>query len=95
LGGVNERIDTYIPNQQMTVNLFETFKLPITGAIADFKIAAHDDGTALTIRYTYEPNRVGRVAKGSTEKQMKKGISGLADDLQRESERIAAIEQQI
>jgi hypothetical protein len=42
-----------------------------------------------------EPNRVGRVTKGSTDKQMKKGISGLADDLQRESERIAAIEQQI
>lgn len=91
LGGVNERIDAYIPNQQMTVNLFETFKLPIGGAVADFRIAAQGDGTALSIDYSYEPNRLGRVAKGQTEKQMKKGIGGLADDLQRESERIAAI----
>ena len=89
LGGVNERIDAYIPNQQMTVNLFETFKLPIAGAIADFRIAEDGDGTALTIEYSYEPNRLGRVAKGSTDKQMRKGISGLAEDLQRESERVA------
>ena len=89
VGGVNERIDTYIPNQQMTVNLYETFKLPIAGAIADFRIAEQGDGTALTIEYSYEPNRLGRVAKGSTDKQMRKGISGLAEDLQRESERIA------
>ena len=94
-GGVNERIDTYIPNQRMTINLYETFKLPINGAIADFKIAAQGDGTALTIDYSYEPNRVGRVAKGSTEKQMQKGISGLADDLQRESERVGAADQRI
>jgi uncharacterized protein YndB with AHSA1/START domain len=94
-GGVNERIDTYIPNQRMTINLYETFKLPINEAIADFKIAAQGDGTALTIDYSYEPNRVGRVAKGSTEKQMQKGISGLADDLQRESERVGAADQQV
>ena len=91
LGGVNERIDTYTPNQRMTVNLFETFKLPIAGAIADFNIAEHGDGTALSIEYSYEPNRLGRIAKGSTDKQMRKGIGGMADDLQRESERIASI----
>jgi uncharacterized protein YndB with AHSA1/START domain len=89
LGGVNERIDTYIPNQRMTVNLYETFKLPISGAIADFNIATDDDGTALTLNYSYTPNRLGRVAKGPTDKQMRKGIDGLADDLRHESERIA------
>jgi carbon monoxide dehydrogenase subunit G len=91
LGGVNERIDAYIPNQKMTVNLFETFKLPIAGAIADFNIAEHGEGTTLSIEYSYELNRLGRIAKGSTDKQMRKGISGLADGLQRESERVAAI----
>ena len=91
LGGVNERIDAYIPNQKMTVNLYETFKLPITSAIADFGITEDGDGTALTIEYSYEPNRLGRVSKGTTDKQMRKGVSGLADDLQRESERLATI----
>jgi uncharacterized protein YndB with AHSA1/START domain len=89
LGGVNERIDTYIPNQRMTVNLYETFKLPISGATADFVLAEDGNGTTLTIEYSYEPNRLGRVVKGSTDKQMRRGIGGLADDLQLESERIA------
>ncbi len=90
LGGVNERIETYVENERMTINLFETFKLPISGAVADFNIAVEDDGTALTLHYSYTANRLGRVAKGTTEKQMRKGISGMADDLQKESERVAA-----
>ena len=89
MGGVNERIETYIPNQRMTVNLYETFKLPISGAIADFNIASNEDGTALTLVYSYEPNRLGRAVKGTTDKQMRKGIGGLADELKQESERIA------
>jgi uncharacterized protein YndB with AHSA1/START domain len=90
LGGVNERIDAYLPNERMTVNLYETFKLPIASATADFNIEAHNDGTSLTLHYDYTPNRLGRIAKGTTHKQMEKGLSGLADDLQKESERIAA-----
>jgi uncharacterized protein YndB with AHSA1/START domain len=89
LGGVNERIDAYVPKERMTVNLYETFKLPISGAIADFGLAPDNGGTELTIDYSYTPNRLGRVAKGSTDKQMRKGINGLADDLSRESERMA------
>jgi uncharacterized protein YndB with AHSA1/START domain len=89
LGGVNERIETYLPNERMTVNLFETFKLPISGAIADFNLAPDESGTALTLHYSYTPNRMGRVVKGTTAKQMRKGIGGLANDLKRESERVA------
>jgi uncharacterized protein YndB with AHSA1/START domain len=88
LGGVNERIDTYVPNERMTIALFETSKLPITGGTADFNIRADDQGTALTLNYSYTPNRVGRVAKGTTDKQMRKGIAGLADELKAESERV-------
>jgi uncharacterized protein YndB with AHSA1/START domain len=90
LGGVNERIDTYVPNERMTVDLYETFKLPISNAVADFNVAATDNGTELTLHYNYTPNRMGRIAKGQTDKQMRKGIGGMADDLQQESERIAA-----
>ena len=59
LGGVNERIDKYEPNRRMTVNLYETFKLPISGAMADFNIGPHDGGTELTIHYSYTPNLLG------------------------------------
>ena len=89
MGGVHERIETYVPNERMTVNLYETFKLPIAGATADFNIAANEDGTALTLVYSYELNRLGRAVKGTTDKQMRKGITGLADELQLESERVA------
>jgi uncharacterized protein YndB with AHSA1/START domain len=89
LGGVNERIDVYLPNERMTVNLYETFKLPISGAVADFNLVSVEDGTELTLRYSYTPNRLGRIARGTTDKQMKKGINGLADNLRSASELIA------
>ncbi|MDX2380927.1 MAG: SRPBCC family protein [Acidimicrobiia bacterium] len=89
LGGVNERIDTYLPNERMEVNLYETFKMPISDATADFNIAVDGEGTALTLHYRYALNRVGRIAKGTTDKQMRKGIGGLVDALQAESERVA------
>ena len=90
VGGVNERIDRHVPNERLTVNLYETFKLPISGAIADFNIAPSDEGTMLTLDYSYTPNRMGRMLKRVTDKQMRKGIGGLAEDLQKESERVAA-----
>jgi len=90
MGGVNERIDTYIPNQRMTVALYETFKLPISSATADFTLAAKDNGTELSIHYSYTLNRLGRVAKGTTDKQMLNGMTGLAEDLERESKRRAS-----
>lgn len=88
-GGVNERVDHYLPYERLTVNLYETFKLPISGATADFNIASHESGTQLTLHYRYTPNRLGRLMKGYTDKQMRKGIGGMAKGLQRESERLA------
>lgn len=89
-GGVNERIDRFEPESRLTVDLYETFKLPISDAVADFNIAAVDGGTELTLHYSYTLNFMGRMMKGYTDKQMRKGIGGLAKSLQVESERIAA-----
>jgi len=88
-GSVNERIDRHEPNQRLTVNLIETSKLPISGAVADFNIAPHDGGTELTIHYSYTLNGLGRLVKGYTDKQMRKGIGGLARGLKEESESTA------
>ena len=90
MGGVNERIDTYIPNERMTVNIHETSKLPISNATADFSLAARDGGTELQLHYSFTLNRLGRVARGTTERQLQKGIGGLVDALEQESERVAA-----
>ena len=72
------------------LNLFETFKLPISGAIADFRIAPNDGGTELSLHYSYTPNMLGRLLRGYTGKQMRQGIGGMAKALQAESERIHA-----
>ena len=90
LGGVNERIDAYIPEERMTITLYETFKLPISEAVADFKLASQAEGTDLTLHYSYTLNRLGRLAKGTTDKQLQKGMNGLAAGLDRESQRLAA-----
>ena len=89
-GGVKELVDRHEPNERLTVSINETSKLPISGAVADFNIASHDGGTELTLHYSYTLNTMGRLAKGYTDKQMRKGIGGLANGLQEESERLAA-----
>ncbi len=89
-GGVNERIDRHEHEKRLTVTLYETFKLPISSGVADFNIAPNDGGTELTLHYSYTPNLLGRLTKGYTDKQMRKGIGGMAKGLQRESERVAS-----
>jgi uncharacterized protein YndB with AHSA1/START domain len=91
-GGVHEKIDLHEPNERLTVNIYETSKLPISNAVADFNITPKDGGTELTLHYSYTLNTMGRLVKGYTDKQMRKGIGGMAKGLQRESERLATTE---
>lgn len=89
-GGVQERIDRHIPHERLTVSLYETSKLPISSAVADFNIAEKDGGTELTLHYSYTPNFLGRLTAPFTRKLLGRGIGGLAKSLQQESERLAA-----
>jgi hypothetical protein len=88
-GGVNERVARHEPNQRLTVDIYETSRLPISGAVADFNIAPLDGGTELTLHYSYTLNALGRLVKGYTDTQMRKGLGSMAKGLQLESERIA------
>ncbi len=88
-GGVEERIERHQPNQQLTVNIFKTAKLPISGAVADFNVATKDEGTELTLNYSYTPNLLGRLLKGYTDKQLRQGIGSMTKGLKTESERMA------
>ncbi|MCP4968446.1 MAG: hypothetical protein GY926_24835 [bacterium] len=89
-GGVEERIERYESNRRLTVNIYETSKLPISSAVADFNIAAKDEGTVLTLNYSYTPNLLGRLMSGYTDKQMRQGIGSMTKGLKRESETMAA-----
>lgn len=75
-GGVNERLETDIPNVRMAVDLYEAFKLPISDALVDFNLTASEGDTDLALHYSYMLNRLGRVATGTTAKQLEKGIGG-------------------
>ncbi len=88
-GAVNERIERHEPNERLTVDIYETFKLPISDSVADFNIAPSGGGTELTLHYSYTLNRLGRLAKGTTDKQLRKGLGGLVNGLRQESERLA------
>lgn len=89
-GGVNERIDRHIPLERLTVHLYETWRIPISSAVADFNIAPRDGGTELTLHYSYKPNLLGRLTARFTDRLLRRGIGGLAKGLQLESERIGA-----
>lgn len=89
-GGVNERIDRHETHERLTVTLYETFRMPISGAVADFRLTPRSGGTELVVHYQYDLNRMGRFVKGYTDKQMRKGIGGMTKGLQVESERLAA-----
>ena len=88
-GAVNERIERHEPNERLTVDIYETFKLPNSDSVADFNIAPSGGGTELTLHYSYTLNRLGRLAKGTTDKQLRKGLGGLVNGLRQESERLA------
>ncbi|MEM8747586.1 MAG: SRPBCC family protein [Actinomycetota bacterium] len=90
MGGVNERITHHVVGERMTVHLYEMFKMPASDATADFQLAADGDATVLTLDVAYTPNRLGRATKKITDKQMRKGMATMADDLAREAERIVA-----
>ena len=89
-GSVRERVDAHEPNERLTVAIHDTSRLPISDAIADFRISPDEGGTDLVLHYSYTLNRLGRFAKGYTDKQMRKGIGGMTKGLKQESERIAA-----
>ena len=89
-GGVNERIEKHVPHERLTVHLYETFRLPITRAVADFNIAPSAGGTVLNLHYSYQPNLVGRLTSPFTARLLRRGIGGLAKSLAEESERLAA-----
>ena len=87
-GSVNERIDEYWTNERMTVAIFETSRLPISEAVADFNLTPTETGTQLTLHYSYTLNLLGKLMRGYTRKQLEKGLGGLAKSLQMESERL-------
>ena len=80
----------WFPAERLTVDIYETSKLPMSSAIADFNVAAADGGTLLTLHYSYAPNFMGRIMKRSVDKQMRKGMGVLAKDLQKAAEGIEA-----
>lgn len=89
-GGATERIEAYEPYRRMTVRLTETFKLPMTSAVAEFTLAPVGAATDVTLRYQYTPTLLGRIIASVLGRQLAKGLNGILAGLSQECERIAA-----
>ena len=80
-GSVREEIERYIPNQRMTVKIFDPKRLPMSGAVADFSLSEDEHGSEVTLHYRYESNRSGGVFGRLLAKMMRQGIEDMLDAL--------------
>ena len=78
VGGLEETITSWEPNEQLVVNIDSATKLPISNAEATFTLG---DGTT-TIDYAYEPKGlIGKLTAPLLDRQLKKGFEGFLNDL--------------
>ena len=89
-GAVEERIVHHDPQERITIELYETSKMPISSGVADITVAPDGDATDVTINLSYELGTMGRMMKGTTHKQMTKGMENLAASLELEALRMVA-----
>ena len=89
-GAVEERVVRHDPQERITIELYKTSKMPISYGVADISVAPDGDATEVTINLSYELNKMGRMMKGPTAKQMCKGMQNLANDVDLEALRMVA-----
>jgi hypothetical protein len=79
VGGLEETITGWQPNEQLVVSIDSASKLPISNGLATFTLA---DGET-TVDYAYEPKGlIGRITGPLLDRQLRKGFRGFLADLQ-------------
>lgn len=79
IGGLEETITGWEPNEQLIVNIDSATKLPISNGAATFTLG---DGET-TIDYAYEPKGpIGRLSGPLLDRQLRKGFAGFLSDLE-------------
>ena len=79
LGGLEETITGWEPNEKLVVNIDSATKLPISNGEATFTLG---DGET-TIDYSYEPKGlIGKITAPLLDRQLRKGFGGFLADLE-------------
>ena len=80
IGGLDETITGWEPNEKLVVSIDSAAKLPISNGLATFTL--HDGET--TVDYDYQPKGLlGRVMAPILDRQLSKGFSGFLADLEK------------
>jgi uncharacterized protein YndB with AHSA1/START domain len=79
MGALEETITWWEPNEKLVVSIDSATKLPITKALASFRLG---DGLT-TIDYEYQPKGlIGRLTAPLLDRQLRKGFEGFLTDLE-------------
>jgi uncharacterized protein YndB with AHSA1/START domain len=80
VGGLEETITGWQPNEQLVVHIDSAAKLPISSGEATFTLG---DGTT-TIDYAYQPKGlIGKITGPLLDRQLTKGFQGFLADLEK------------
>ena len=80
VGGLEETITGWQPNEQLVVHIDSAAKLPISSGEATFSLG---DGTT-TIDYAYQPKGlIGKITGPLLDRQLTKGFQGFLADLEK------------
>jgi hypothetical protein len=80
VGGLEETITGWRPNQQLVVRIDSASKLPISKAEATFTLGDR----VTTIEYAYQPKGlIGKITAPLLDRQLQKGFRGFLEDLER------------
>ena len=80
VGGLEETITGWEPNEKLVVNIDSATKLPISNGEATFTLG---DGET-TIDYAYEPKGlIGKITAPLLDRQLRKGLGGFLEDLEK------------
>ncbi|MDH3681316.1 MAG: SRPBCC family protein [Acidimicrobiia bacterium] len=84
LGGLEETIKEWEPEERLVVSIDSAAKLPIKSGLATFTLDESDAATSARVEYSYETRfgPVGAALGPLLDKQLSKGFSGFLDDLE-------------
>lgn len=83
IGGLEETIGEWAPDEKLVVNIDSATKLPLKHAVATFTLADDGDGTLARVDYGYEPKYgpIGKLIGPMLDRQLTKGMAGFLNDL--------------
>ena len=84
IGGLEETITGWQPDEQLVISIDSASKLPISKGMATFTLGDR----VTTIKYAYEPKGlIGKITAPLLDRQLKKGFRGFLDDLEHAAQR--------